>query len=153
MSTIVVSRIDDCLLWECIELLDALIEHLTRSPLKVCAASFSDEECISRKEKIADMIRGASTGMSWRRECSDTDITELESVLVSEEDVRLGYSCSRSHHNLGSGRSSELSTRSDVIRMDVRIEDIVELQSELPDEIEVTVDLVFDRVDDRSFFC
>lgn len=92
MSTIVMSWVDDRLVWECVELLDALVEIAARSSLKVASSSFSDEECISCEEHICDEIARTSTGMPWRREGTDTDITELEDVLVSEEDVRLGYS-------------------------------------------------------------
>lgn len=87
--------------------------------------------------------------MSWGRDCSYADITELEDVLVIEEDIWLDDSRSRSHHDLSSGRESEISTCRDMVRMDVCIEDISELESQFSDELQISVHLTPDRIDDE----
>ena len=88
--------------------------------------------------------------MPWSREGLHFHIPDCEDFSVSEEDIRTRDRGSFAESDFGSCFFSEDATSRDVIRMDMRIEDIGECESEFREEPQVSLDLISHGVDDNS---
>jgi hypothetical protein len=86
----------------------------------------------------------------WSGEGFHFHIPDCEDFSISEEDIRIGNRGSFAESDFGSCFFSEDATSRDVIRMDMRIEDIGECESEFREEPQVSLDLISHGVDDNS---
>lgn len=146
---IVMSGIDESLIWILIEPLDTRIFFLRGSLLKVGPTCPSDEEDISREETILDSISRTSVRMSWSREDFDLDRSDRDSISIREEEIRMSCYRTRSHTDLSSCLLTKSPTPRDMIRMDMSIEDMSESISELIDQLKISIDTIQHWIDDE----
>lgn len=76
---------------------------------------------------------------------------EVEAIAVMEINVGALHTGVSAHANLREGRKAELSGAGNVIRVDMSIEDELELEIGLFEEFEVSFDLFNDRIYDDGF--
>lgn len=132
LSRVVMSWIDTRRIRESVDLShDRMIESLGRSSLEVSTTCLADEEGIPSEEHIAHEETRTSICMSRCRECFDFDTSDIQSLSIREEDIGFYYSSSFAKSDLGSSFFSQKPRTSDMIRMDMGIEDIYECESEL----------------------
>ncbi len=83
------------------------------------------------------------------REHCDRQAPQLKLVAVLELQVDARSACKR-RSGQRSGARSQAPRAGDVVRVDVGLEDVAELEAELPHERDVSIDLAIDRIDQRG---
>ncbi len=89
--------------------------------------------------------------MTRSREGSHFHVPDREDFSISEEDIRVRDSSSFTEGDFGSCFLSEDAASCDMIRVDMRIEDIAEAESEFRKEPQISFDLISHRIDDDGF--